>query len=59
MKMIVRCDFINFIINLIFLIKPFFCMTKKLGQKFNYHENEKSFQSEIKSFFHHFERAFS
>ena len=34
------CD-INFEINLMFLIKPFFYMTKKLGQK--YLENGKSF----------------
>ena len=36
-------DFINFEINLIFLIKPFFCMSKKSKQKFKYFENEKSF----------------
>ena len=37
------CDVINFEINLVFLIKPFFYMTKKLKQKFKYLENEKSF----------------
>ena len=29
-------------------------MTKKSRQKFKYHENEKRFQDEIKSIFHHF-----
>ena len=33
-------------------------MTKKLRQKIKYLENEKSFQDEIKSIFHHFWRAF-
>ena len=37
------CDVINFEISLIFLIKPFSCMTKKSRQKFKYLENEKSF----------------
>ena len=37
------CDVINFGINLIFLIKLFFYMTKKSRQKFKYFENEKSF----------------
>ena len=41
----------NFEINLIFLIKPFFYMTKKSRQKFKYLENGKSFQDEIKSIF--------
>ena len=36
-------DFINFEINLIFLIMPFFYMTKKSRQKFEYLENEQSF----------------
>ena len=35
------------------LIKPFFYMTKK-KQSFKYLENEKSFQSEMKSIFRHF-----
>ena len=38
------CGVINFGINLIFLIKPFFYMTKKSRQKFNYFENEKNFE---------------
>ena len=33
----------NFEINLIFLIKPFFNMTKKSRQKLKYLEKEKSF----------------
>ena len=48
------CDVINFEINLIFLIKPFFYMIKKLRQKFKYLENEMCFQGKIKSIFHHF-----
>ena len=51
-------DVIKFEINLIFLIKPFCYMTKKSRQKFEYLENEKSFWDEIKSIFHHFQRAF-
>ena len=35
------CDVINFEINLIFVIKPFFCMTKTSRQKFKYLENKK------------------
>ena len=37
------CDVICFVNNLIFLIKPFFYMTKKSRQKFKYLENEKGF----------------
>ena len=37
------CDVINSEINLIFLIKPFFHLTRKSWQKFKYLENEKSF----------------
>ena len=37
------CDCINFEINLSFLIKLFFYMTKTSGQKFKYFENQKSF----------------
>ena len=48
------CDVINFEVNLIFLMKSFFFMTKKSWQKFKYIENEKSFQREIKSIFHPF-----
>ena len=33
----------NFEINLIFLIKPFFYLTEKTRQKYKYPENEKSF----------------
>ena len=53
-----ECDVINFEINLIFLITPFFYMTKKWRQNFKYLEKEKSFQGEIKSIFHYFYRAF-
>ena len=52
-------DVINSEINLIFLIKPFFHMTRKSWQKFKHLDNEKSFLGEIKSIFHHFYRAFS
>ena len=41
------CDVINLEINLIFLIKPFFYMTRKSRQKFEHLENKKSFQGEI------------
>ena len=37
--------------NLIVLIKSFLYMTKKSREKFNYLENEKSFQGEMKSIF--------
>ena len=40
---IARSKVINFEANLIFLIKPFFCVTKKSRQKLKYLENEKSF----------------
>ena len=36
------CDVIKFEINLIFLFKPFFYMTKKSRQKIKYLGNEKS-----------------
>ena len=48
------CDVLNFEINPIFLIKPFYYLTKMLRQKFKYLENKKSFWGEIKSNFHHF-----
>ena len=48
------CDVINFEINLIFLIKPSFYMTKTSRQKFEYLENEKSFYSKMKSVFYYF-----
>ena len=53
------CHVRNFVINLIFLIKPFCYMTKKSRQKFKYLENKKSFWGEIKSIFHYFQRAFN
>ena len=37
------CGVINFEINLVFQIKPFFYMTKKSRQKFKYLENKTSF----------------
>ena len=53
------CGIINFEISLIFLIKPFFYLTKKSRQKFKYLDNKKSFRDEIKSIFHHFLKDFS
>ena len=47
------CDIISFEVNLLFRIKPFFYMTKKLRPNRNL-ENEKSIQGEIKYIFHHF-----
>ena len=47
-------DVIEFEINLIFLIKPFRYITKKLRQKLKYLDNEKSFWGDVKSIFHHF-----
>ena len=44
----------NFEINLIFLIEPFFCLTKMSRKKFKYLDNEKSLYGEIKSIFDHF-----
>ena len=38
------CNVINFEINFIVLIKPFFYMTEKSRQKFKYLQKEKSFQ---------------
>ena len=43
---------INFEINHISLIKPFFYMIKKSRQKFKYLEKKKSFEGELKSVFH-------
>ena len=48
------CNVINFEINLILQIKPFFYMTKKLRQKFKYLQNKKKFIGEIKIIVHHF-----
>ena len=44
----------NFEINLSFESSRFFFMTEKSSQNFKYLENEKSFQDERKSIFHHF-----
>ena len=44
----------SFQINLIFLIKSFFYITKKSREKLKYLGNEKSFKGERKSNFHHF-----
>ena len=52
------CDIKNFEINLSFLFKLFFYITKTSGQKCNYLKNKKSYYHEIKSIFRHFERAF-
>ena len=46
------CDVIRFEINLIFLIKSFYYTTKKSRQRFEYLENEKGFQGDIKSIFY-------
>ena len=45
------CDVIKFEINLIFLIKPFYYMTKRSRQKLKYLEKGKSFWGEIRSIF--------
>ena len=45
------CDVINFEINLIFLIKPFFYMTKKSRQTFKYLAHKKAFKVKEKAFF--------
>ena len=47
------CDVTKFEINLFFLIKSFYYITKKSRQKFNHLENERSFLGEIKSIFYH------
>ena len=44
-------EVVNFEINLTFLIKLFFYMTKNANQKFKYLENQKRFWGEIKIFF--------
>ena len=43
------CDAINYETNLIFLITPFFYMTKKSRQKFKYLENENGFSGEVQN----------
>ena len=45
----------NFEVNFIFLIKPFFYLPKKSRQKFKYLECEKGFEDEIKKNFIIFE----
>ena len=45
------CDVISVEIKVIFPIKPFFYMNKKLKQKIKHLENEKSFLGEINSSF--------
>ena len=52
------CNAIKFEINLIFLMKPFFYMTKTSRHKLEYLENEKSFCCEIKSNFSTFLKGF-
>ena len=42
---------VKFEINLIFLIKPFFCIIKKSRQKFKYLENKKNSYDEMKCIF--------
>ena len=51
-------DVINFEINVICLIKPFFGMTKKSEQNFKYLENQKCFCGKIKSIFLSFLKNF-
>ena len=53
------CDAINFKIDLIFLIKPFFFKTKNTKQKIKNLENEKSFLDKTKSNVQHFQKTFS
>ena len=48
---VIGCDVINFEINLSFLIKQFFHISKKSGQKCKYLKNEKSFSMKQKAFF--------
>ena len=44
-------DVINFELNLSFLIKPFFYITKKSRQKFKYPKSEKSHEKKNKKHF--------
>ena len=53
------CDVMNFEVDFIFLIKPFFLHDQKVMTKFKYLENKKNFHDEIKSIFHHFWTAFN
>ena len=50
MKLIAGCDVIKFEIYLIFLIKPFFYMTKKSRQKLKYLRTKRAFYVKQKSF---------
>ena len=52
------CDIINFVVNLIFLIKLFFYLTKTLSQKFHYLEKEKELLKINKNNFSSFLRTF-
>ena len=47
-------DVTNFEISLTYLNKPFYLHGKKVNENFKYIENEKSFEDQIKSTFHHF-----
>ena len=53
------CHVIIFDILVLFLIKPFFYITKNSRQKFKYLENKKSFQGEIKNIFLSFFKGLS
>ena len=44
-------SYVNFEFSYSFLIKPFFCITKKPGQKCKNVKNEKSFEHEKKKAF--------
>ena len=52
------CDVINFEVNLIFLIKSFFCMNKMSRQKFKHIENEKKLLRCSKKHFSSFLKGF-
>ena len=51
------CDVTNFEIGLIFPIKLFFNMTKKLRQKFKYLVKKKEFFCEMKSSLHYIQKG--
>ena len=46
-------DLVNFEINLSFPIKPFYCMTKKIGKKNKCLVKKESLQEKIKNIFYH------
>ena len=52
-------DVMDFEVEPIFLIKPFFLHDQKSRQKLKYLENENSSQDEIKSIFCNFQKAFN